>query len=303
MRARLELAAILPVLNQFEVAGRCLELLAQHALGNLQILLVDNGSDLPVAQGLPLSDLGVPVSVVRRERNVGLVESLLAGLEATAADLIAYLHTDLLLHEPGWDAKVREAFARDARLGLAGVIAARGIGGDGGRIETHSHLLGRELGSCECHDQAWQHHGQLMPAEGIAAAVLDGCGLFLRREAVEAVGIDREYPLHHWYDREWSCAFLAAGWHLRGLDLRCDHGSGFTACREVSYHESAERYARKHYGIMEAPRGWDLVMYQLAERRWRRKWGSRVPVVVEPDHTVHWLHGRPWWEWRKRARE
>lgn len=75
MGNRLELAVIVAVLNQLEVTGRCLELLAQHATGEVRIVLVDNGSDPPVGRGLPISDLGMPVSVVRRERNVGVMES------------------------------------------------------------------------------------------------------------------------------------------------------------------------------------------------------------------------------------
>jgi glycosyltransferase involved in cell wall biosynthesis len=288
MSAPLSLEVVIPVLNQHQATRRCLELLSGHASVPVRVLLVDNGSSRPAEHAVQADDLPLRLSVLRSPHNLGMVESLISALDHTTGEIIAYLHNDLFLHEPGWDRKVLAAFTADPGLAMAGLVAARGLAPDGGRIETYSHLLGLELGRCQCHRAAWQHHGRLMPPQGVAAAVLDGCGLFLRRASLHQVRPDRRYPLHHWYDREWSCAFLAAGWRLRGLDLRCDHGGGFTSCREADYHRSAERSARQRLGITSAPQGWDSALYQFGARLWSEKWSSRLPLFVDPDHTVHW---------------
>ena len=115
---------IVGVLNQFDVATTALEHLLRTTARS-DILLIDNGSDRPLAV-----EPWVPpaVTIVRNSENVGVYPLFEQGLAlAGAHDLLAFFHSDLLIYETNWDLIVEKAFAGDSRLGLLGFVGSSEI--------------------------------------------------------------------------------------------------------------------------------------------------------------------------------
>jgi len=280
-----KLVTVVPVLNAFDVAQdslRRMMLLAHEP----EILAIDNGSSQSLAGQVKAWKLE-HVEVVRNAHNVGNYAAFAQGLKLAQkreADVIAFFHSDLIIHERWWDDRVRVAFEQDPKLGLLGFIGSREIDGSGGRgLGTASNFLGLFGGGpAEVHGARLTG---LMPA-----AVVDGCSMIFRTEALAQIGSRRDYPPHHFYDRLMSCEVLEAGWRVAVLGIGCDHLGGRTAVLVPQYHEFAEAWCREHEVSLEPDGdGWDLAVYREAERQFLREYRDGkhfIPVRVEHDWTV-----------------
>lgn len=294
----LKVLVLTAVVNRPDVTEKFLGLLDLHSTTHPQVLVVDNGSDPKWVWPNGFADKGYELHEVRHARNMGIHRALQDSLKMidcgdVQGDIIAFLHNDLFLLEPGWDQKVADAFAEDPKLGLVGVFGARGCGKDGGRSYCYGHFMGEVDGGCKCHEFAWQHHGTLCPPEGIPAAVLDGCAMIFRADALRDVGVAMDYPIHHFYDRLYCCRMLDKGWHIRVLDIRCDHGNGATA---ITQHEAYQQRAIElaiEAGEDVGDRNGDQVTYDWACRKWTEEWGDRMPVWVDRGYGVHWRSNPP----------
>lgn len=286
------ISMIIPVIDQESFTKRCLEKLAANTTEPTELVIIDNGSEKSqgdiVIGATAASNL--KVKYVRNQSNIGVLATFKQGLKVASGDILFYMHNDVLLHEYGWNWRVAQAFGEDPKLGLAGLLGARVCMPDGGRVGVMSHMLGEEWGKTELKPAAL-HHGELMT--GIApAAVFDGVGLIFRREALEDVsgrynlwGEDR--PLHHFYDRNISLAFLEAGYHMAVIGLKFDHYSGATANHSASYHATALKWCEQH-NIPLIDNNADLTVYREAERQFFADWSSKLPAQVEVDYSVRW---------------
>jgi GT2 family glycosyltransferase len=244
------------------------------------IAVIDNGSDPPIA-----SERWIPtdVRVVRNRQNIGCYPLFAQGLElGRTYDVIAFLHSDLIVHERGWDDRIREAFASDERLGLVGFVGSSELDAQGGRgLGTMLNFQGVGRGSPA------EAHGRRI-ADLRPAVVVDGCAMAFRREALAEIGSRADFPPHHFYDRLMSCQVLERGWRVAVLGVACDHLGNRTVSRETAWHELARRWAQAH-GIAVGDGNWDLAIYLEAERQFLGEWRDRkrfVPVRVEPDWTL-----------------
>jgi hypothetical protein len=284
---------VIPVLNQHERLWRVLEQLDRVCVEpNTQLILIDNGSDPPIEDWLkeqhPYRELWPPRQIYRNETNIGVIESVRNACDLAIGDILAFTHYDVLIWDDGFDAQLVFEFKKDSKLGLAGLVGAPGVQPNGGRIGTASRLLGTEWGGNGT-GEVWRVHGAWTPDGGLPCAVLDGCGIFFRKETIPDL-MDMEYKgLHHAYDAEWSVSWLHAGWHVKALPIRADHGGG-TAGGELHYGESAKQRAQE-LGITELPRdlqNWDQVQYMLNYDRFQKKWRDFLPVLVDEDFNAKW---------------
>lgn len=264
--------------------------------------MVDNGSEEPIEYSSLVKDFNL-YEVLRFDKNIGMVESFLEGLEGCDIghdEIIVYTHNDLFIYQVGWDDKIRRAFDENPSLGLVGIVGGTGVFPNGGRHQCHSHLVGDDHSGCTTPDcplcnnvplDFWKHHGQLTPPDGIPAAVLDGVLMAFRTSIFEdGFMVDESYPLHHWYDREWACMALDWGFDVKVVDIMASHGSGTTANTSEIYHKSAQEWAKENRGITELPEGidnWDHFMYKEAEKLWMAKWAHRLPIVVDKDYNIY----------------
>ena len=280
--------------QQGEILRTCVERLHENLRNpETELTLIDNGSPDPDY----VMDCGIhSVPPVRNEENIGVIGTFKQGYEATNSDIVAFIHSDALLQEAGWDLRILDAFAADPQLGLAGLFGAQGIAADGCRLETMSNMVGKEWGKCPCHPVSWMHHGHHMT--GVApAAVLDGVGLFFRRDTLRQLVQETDMfadwrAPHHFYDLILSCKVAELGWHIATIGIEFDHFAGATVASEV-YSRSAAAWVERQVGAGvltdvrygEIP---DQTIYYIAEKQFFAEFRQRLPLFVNPDYSYRW---------------
>ena len=276
---RPQILVVVGVHNGFDLLADSLGRLLE-ATDEADVVLIDNASDRPLRdeRWLPAG-----LRIKRNERNVGTYPLFAQALALGRRwDVLAFLHSDLWVHERGWDVRVREAFERDGRLGLLGFVGSDEIDGSGGRGQgTILNFSG--VGRASPAEAHGRRVADLRPA-----AVVDGCAMILRRRALEDVGVRPDFPPHHFYDRLISCQLLERGWHIGVLGVACDHLGNQTAGRQPGWPTLAEDWARGH-GIPAHPAGWDAAVYQEAERHFLTEWRDAkrfIPLRVLLDGSV-----------------
>lgn len=111
----MRLSVAIPVLDEEELIGDCLDALRQQSDPVDEIIVVDNGStdgtvDIARAAG---------VTVIEEPRR-GITYSRNTGFAAASGDILARIDADTFVSD-GWAAAIRRAFTRDPELaGLAG---------------------------------------------------------------------------------------------------------------------------------------------------------------------------------------
>jgi ADP-ribose pyrophosphatase YjhB (NUDIX family) len=99
------------------------------------------------------------------------------------------------------------------------------------------------------------------------AAVVDGCAMILRRQALEEIGIKPALPPTSFDDRRISCQVLERGWCIAVLGIACDHLGDETAGRQA-----------------DSP-----ALYLEAERQFLTEWRETkhfIPLRVLADGSV-----------------
>lgn len=253
----MKVSAYIPALGQQEILDECVELLATNStLSDTKLFVIDNASKTPLKSQYAF--------IIRNEENAGMVGSLRQAVQHSDADVLCYLHSDMFIFEPGWDAQILQAFEADPKLGMLGVVGAEVAEANGGRSLVH------------CAFRDWVKHGHKPTKKITPVAILDGCCLIMRRELLLTGDLlDETLPSHHFYDKSLSLAFTMASHRVGVIDLDCAHISGQTSCRP-----EYQDWAQKNHG------GDDMI-YHRAEQHYLNKWGPCFPVRVMPDWTVH----------------
>src|SRR6266404_4540884 len=71
--------------------------------------------------------LSIVLDDTHEGEEAGFLHKLQHMYEITHEDVIGYLHSDLIIHEQGWDARVLREFD-DPRVGVVGFVGATGLG-------------------------------------------------------------------------------------------------------------------------------------------------------------------------------
>lgn len=301
MENNLKFTVVIGVLNQFDLTTEVIK----KAVANLTrpeevgFLIIDNGStenysqhffSLPDAHDI-VSKLG-NFDIVRNDENTGNYPLFRQALQFAKTDIIGFIHSDLFIHESGWDNLVIDAFQSNPEYGLMGFIGSTEIDNFGGRGSgTCSGFAGKMVKGPN--GQEWigspaEAHGRKVGWEPYGS-VVDGCVMIFKRSVLESLEYLDGFPLHHFYDRIMSVQVIEAGYKIGILGVECDHISGQTANQESTYVESARQWCKKHLNIDEpqqwvdlnrawfestsnpsrghSPNGWDHVLYLEAERR------------------------------------
>lgn len=291
---RYRLSVVIPFIDNWDILYNCLYKLAYYTTKRTQLILIDNGSDENYREKIKETIKGsnLRLKYVKNNANVGVLHTFKQGLELAKGDIIVYLHSDVLIHEPGWNERIERAFNADPQLGLAGLFGARGLHPDGGREGSMSHMVGQEWGKCECHSPAALHHGELM-METKPCVVFDGVGLFFRKSVLEELNdtsdlFDPSRAPHHFYDRIMSLKVLSLGYHMCVIGIKFDHYSGATANHSDKYTALARKWCKKNNHPMNSV-GWDDTIYWIAEKQWRNEPSHRrLPVRIDENYNVRW---------------
>lgn len=268
----MKLSVIFPVLNQHDLARAVIAVTkgAMSKDSDAEIVVLDNGSDVPFEME--------GVRVIRSDKNLGVYPTFWWGLNEAKGDILAFFHSDFLVGGTDWDLDVIKAFEARPKLGLLGCIGSNEIDSAGGRgLGTASNFQGGTISDQHGESQkTWtgspaEPHGRRL-YDFMDAAVVDGCAMIFRREALAAIKQRPDFPPHHFYDRLLSCETAEAGYTIGVLGLACDHISGQTVNQEPSYAVMAQVWANEH-GIEKGDaHNWDTVIYAEAERQWLKEY-------------------------------
>lgn len=266
----MRLSIVLPVMNRLAETRLIVTLLCQVTTGDFELIVIDNASgpdtrryyEQFIAPRVP------HFTYLRNEQNAGMFASLQQGYEAATGDVIAFLHNDVFIYEPGWNQRVLRYFAADPLLGVAGFFGCRGVNAHGFRYDCVSVMLETET-----------RYGARRPrGEWEPVVVLDGFSLICRREMLDrAGGIDQGYRYHHYYDYEISFTSLAHGYRNIVVGVPCAHPGTVT-----SSHAGYQQWINS---VLQSPDA-DQRLFQLNLQRFRKKWQYWLPLYVGPDFTL-----------------
>jgi glycosyltransferase involved in cell wall biosynthesis len=270
----MKLSIVFPVLNQNELADAAIESALHKMSGKVdyELIVLDNASDKPVEDFYK----DVPHKIIRLEKNIGVYPTFWEALKHTDADILAFLHSDLIIDEQDWDERILAAFNVHPKLGLLGFIGSNEIDPSGGRgLGTTSNFQGVKTiyrdkagNQKEWTGSTAEVHGKR--SHGYSkACVVDGCSMVFRRSVLEQIKQRLDFPPHHFYDRLLSCEVRELGYEVGVLGVGCDHISGQTVNQEEAYQiVFAREWAEKHNLRPSEGANWDSVIYKEAERQW-----------------------------------
>jgi len=207
-----DVSLVVPTRNRPGVLERLLRSVASQAGVEIEVVIIDDGSDTPVVTervcaGVP--DLADSVRVIRMEKPVGACAARNRGVEATHARHLLFLDDDTELVGP--DLCERLVRFMDEQTGV-GVVALAELNPDG----------------------SWGFN--LGPAgQALEVARFFGCGAMFRRACFDQVGGFFE-PLGYYYEEfELSMRVIAHDWKLVFLP----------DCRIVHHRDPSGRDARR----------------------------------------------------------
>lgn len=291
------IALVVPFVDNWDFTEHCIKRAVQLSRHGFELIAIDNGSDEDYEKRIKaILKPSVMLRYVKNKENLGVIATFNQGLQHAVSDIICFIHNDVLIQELEWEKKIEHYFEDDPRLGLAGLLGGSGVHPDGGRMNVVSNMRGDEWGKCNgCHPVAALHHG--MQLEGISpATVLDGVGLFFRRQCLQeikdkttALDVNVRAP-HHWYDRNLTLHATALGWHVAVVGVGFDHWSGATANSSEKYHKTVSKWLKQHPDLAKQHEGktLDETAYWIGENQFRAEWGNRLPVTINYNYEVTW---------------
>lgn len=187
------ISLVIPVFNQLEYTGRCLESLFRNTPEPYELLVVDNASADGTADflaGLRPPAVCRRFHVIRNESNLGVAKGWNQGLGAAAGDPVGFLNNDIVL-TPGWLSGVL-SFLRDTpQGGIAGPHVTDGALPPG-------------------YDD-WARHYTAENAARVDEG-FHGCCFFVTRALIAAVGgFDEGYAMGGWEDVDYGHRARLAG--------------------------------------------------------------------------------------------
>lgn len=254
----MKMSIAVTALNQIEHVKKFIESIEKTTDEISELIILDNGSTEDVA-GLTV-DLKYPVQYIRNDENVGLFSGYNQIIKASKNEWVAIFHNDIVIHEKGWDTRVKavvdtlQSFGR--KIGIVGFAGGNGLGADGARLGFMSNL--RDVAEI---------HGRRM-TDFAPAIVLDGCVLIMNKKMLEAVGgFDELYKVHHIYDYDISIASIKAGFYNLVVGIDFTHEGGITACAG-------------DFQIQCNAMGGEQDIMNFNMKRWAEKWGASMPIII-----------------------
>ncbi len=144
--------------------------------------------------------------------------------QGSGADVIAYFHSDLFIHEKNWDLRVLHEFS-DPNVMLVSFFGAKELGRPHiYKAEYDFRQLAR--GGCYSNMRDWFNHGQRCTGE-MDVAMIDSFSLIVRRSFLDEIGgWPMQCPPSHGSDM-WLCMMAARHKKkVRLVGVDCTHNSG-----------------------------------------------------------------------------
>ncbi len=233
--------------NAAEVLGRCLDQLFAQDYGDYEIVVVDDGSkDATVAVAEEAATRG-PLKLVRSPRNRGCPHARNLGIAHACGEIVAFIDADGFA-APDWLRLIVATFSTDPAIGgVASTVffAANPlvINGAGGTVNRQGWAA--DLTMNQPYEQAEIASEALYPM---------GCGMAVRRKAIESVGPFDDRMLNYYDDVDYGIRLWRAGFSVAvSPDAWIDHDVGASAVRATRKQLLCERHrmrvALKHSSL------------------------------------------------------
>jgi GT2 family glycosyltransferase len=213
-RDRPLVSVIVVAWNAADVLGRCLDCLFAQDYANREIVVVDDGSDDDTVAVAERALTRGSLALVRGDGNRGCPAARNLGLRHAGGEIVAFVDADGFA-DPRWLTEIVAAFGDDPTIGgVASTVFYDDnpmvVNGAGGTVNRQGWAA--DLAMNESYEVAELATEALYPM---------GCGMAIRREALERVGPFDDRMLNYYDDvdygtRLWRAGFrvvvAAAGW-------------------------------------------------------------------------------------------
>jgi GT2 family glycosyltransferase len=253
--------------NRPEDTRLCVESLQAGDYAELRILVVDNGSDVDKYEELCAAVSGV--EIVRSEDNLGFAAGNNIGIRHALdrdADYVLLVNNDTVV-APDMIGMLVEVMERDPTFGVAGPIIyymdqPQEVWFAGYRIKGELYVLRRGL----------RLEPPLQPVEDVD--FVSGCGMLLRREMVERVGVFSSEYFMYYEDLDLCLRAKRAGWRIACV-------TGASMWHKVSASSGGSESPMKQYHQVRS----SLIFY----RRYTRGLMFFVNMSLRLAHAVYSL--------------
>lgn len=221
-----------------------------------EVLIVDNASsDSSIEQSARQFADEPRVKFVRNNVNLGFAAACNIGFTHAKGDSLLFLNPDCRLDEAAVPELLR-ALQADATVGMVGGLLTNLDGSEqgGGRraVPTPWRSLVRAFGLSRFADR-WPRllfdfhlHKQPLPSQSIEVEAISGACMFVKREAIEDVGLWDEGYFLHCEDLDWCMRFRKNGWKVMFVPTaRVTHALGVCGRNRPIFVEW-----HKHKGMM-----------------------------------------------------
>lgn len=291
--------------NAAGVIERCLEHLLAQDYRNREIVVVDDGSDDDTFEIAERVSAERQLTLVRSTRNRGCPAARNLGLRHAGGEIVAFIDADGYA-APSWLTNVVEAFGEDQTIGgVASTVFYDDnpllINGAGGTVNRQGWAADLAM------NQSYEH------AElAVEALYPMGCGMAVRRSAVQRTGPFDDRMLNYYDDVDYGIRLWRAGYRVVvAHDAWVDHGAavGESARKQLLCERHRMRVVLKHAQpkaivrwVVEELRAasraqrparlrklrsyaWNLVhLPSIATSRWRLRRAVRAPErLLDPS--------------------
>jgi len=155
----------------------------------------------------------------------GLLESYQTAFEGSAADILMFVHDDLIIHDPLWNMRVLHEF-KDPEVGMVGFAGALGHGSNDLYTSPYklSNMARQNFLSNMVNAEA---NGERFSGS-CDVSVLDGMALAIRRSLLlDMGGFPLDTIVGYFMYAEWMCCMTRRlGKRIRLVGCQCEHLSG-----------------------------------------------------------------------------
>jgi len=264
--------------NSGTVLGRCLDHLFAQDYANYEVVVVDDGSQDDTLEVAQEASLRGELTIVASSRNRGAPHARNLGLARARGEIVAFIDADGFA-APGWLRELIAAFAGDETIGgvASTVFFDRNplvVNGAGGIVNRQGWAA--DLSMNESYERAEIASEALYPM---------GCGMALRRSAVERVGPFDDRMLNYYDDVDYGVRLWRAGYRVHvAPDAWIDHGFGQGGDQSARKRLLCERH-RMRVVLKHAPPG-SLGRWTAHEASALK--GASPPVRVQKLRATLW---------------
>jgi GT2 family glycosyltransferase len=202
--------AVVLTWNDVEMARNCIASLYGNKYPGLQVVLVDNGSKIPVVQ--PLKNMFPGLVTLPLDRNYGFTGGCNRGIEralAMGAEYVFLLNNDTVVHGGAIDELVN-CMARNPGAGMVSAMLIRD--GYPKRVFSYHRLIDRN--KARIYTVGDNTEWKPILKNTFSSDFVPACAVLFRRKALIDVGLFDESLFTNWEDYDLCLRFARAGYWM-----------------------------------------------------------------------------------------